>query len=153
MKSRRRWHQHLQARDRLPGRQHKSARCPPGPRQREPLEGSALRGLLLALALHAAAAVFAPSKGCRIARPAHASMSRLALCARCVSLSLAAMALWLVMPLRLISSMMGRDVGCKSPCICPSEPPLPRFATSAMSGLPRRFPRLLAAIKSVSGTL
>src|SRR5256884_2854033 len=90
------------------------------------------------LALHAAAAVFAPSKGCRIA-PTCTCVHVPPRAVRTLrSLSLAAMALWLVMPLRLISSMMGRTLAANRLAFA-FRAALPRFATSAMSGLPRRF--------------
>src|SRR5262245_30247401 len=57
------------------------------------------------------------------------------------------MALWLVMPLRTISSMMGRTLAANRLALA-FKAALPRFATSAMSGLPRRFPRRLAAARA-----
>src|SRR5262249_39398524 len=51
------------------------------------------------------------------------------------------------MPLRTISSMMGRTLAANRLALA-FKAALPRFATSAMSGLPRRFPRRLAAAKA-----
>jgi|SRR5262245_52917740 len=65
-------------------------------------------------------------KGAESPRPVHASMFRLAAVRTLRSLSLAAMALWRVIPLRTISSMMGRTLAVNR---------------LAMSGLPRCFPR------------
>src|SRR5262249_25097861 len=99
------------------------------------------------LALHTAAAVLAPSKGCRIA-PTCTCVHVPARPVRSLGwLGLAAMALWLVMPLRMISSMMGRTLAANRLALA-FRAALPRFATSAMSGLPRRFPRRLAAARA-----
>src|SRR5256886_1693611 len=112
------------------------------------LLGSAFhRQICATSALHAAAAVLAPSKGCRIAPTCTCvHVPPRAVCTL-RSLSLAAMALWLVTPLRMISSMMGRTLAANRLAFA-FRAALPRFATSAMPGLPRRFPHLLAAIRA-----
>jgi len=91
-------------------------------------------------------------KGAESPRPAHAS-SPASRCAHVAFVSLAAMALWLVMPLRLISSMMGRTLGCNR--LAFAFRAALRVLQPPMSGLPRRFPafwrpseRLWYALKS-----
>src|SRR5499433_1779326 len=98
-------------------------------------------------ALQAAAGVLAPPKGCRIA-PTCTCVHVPPRAVRTLrSLSLAAMALWLVTPLRMISSMMGRTLAANRLAFA-FRAPLPRFEISAMSGLPRRFPLRLAAARA-----
>jgi hypothetical protein len=63
------------------------------------------------------------------------------------SLSFAAMALWLVMPARSISSMIGSTLAANCLAFALTAA-TPRFAALASWGLPSRTPRALAACRA-----
>jgi len=57
------------------------------------------------------------------------------------------MALWLVAPALMISSMIGRTLAANRLALAFAAA-LPSLATSAISGLPKRCPRFLAAARA-----